>query len=142
MRIVLDTNVLISALMTKGTPPYQLQQALLSGKFELVTSRAQLEEFSRVLGYKRLKPYIRAGEVAELIEMIDTRAVILEALPEVDFSPDPDDNPILATAIAGEADLIVSGDKPGMLRLIKIKGIPIVTPKQALRRIKMQDKKS
>ncbi|MFQ5757096.1 MAG: putative toxin-antitoxin system toxin component, PIN family [Acidiferrobacterales bacterium] len=139
MRIVLDTNVLIGALITKGTPPYQLQQAMLSGKIELVTSTRQLEELGRVLNYEKLKPYIREGEASALLEMIDTRAVIIEALPEVDLSPDPDDNAILATGIAGNADLIVSGDKTGMLDLNEVNGIPIVTSRQALQRIEAQN---
>ena len=49
MRIVLDTNVLVSALITKGTPPDQLYQAWLRNDIELVTSAAQIDEVSEVL---------------------------------------------------------------------------------------------
>ena len=51
------------------------------------------------------------------------------------MSPDPKDNPILATAIAGKADLIVSGDKKHVLALVEVGGIPIVTAHEALTRL-------
>ncbi len=53
----------------------------------------------------------------------------------MDLSPDPKDNPILAAAIAGKADLIVSGDKKHMLALGAVEGIPIVTARDALDRL-------
>ena len=56
-------------------------------------------------------------------------------MPEVRLSPDPDDNPILATAIAGKADLVVSGDKKDMLAIGNVKGIPIVTAREAADRL-------
>jgi putative PIN family toxin of toxin-antitoxin system len=132
---VLDTNVLVSALITKGTPPDLLYQAWDAGTFQLVTSREQLDELRRVMAYKKLQPYITPDEAEALLETIDAAAVVVEGIPEVDSSPDPDDNVILATAIAGEADLLVTGDKSGLLALETVHGIPIVTPKDALERI-------
>ena len=135
MRIVLDTNILIGALITKGTPPDRLYQAWLKGEIELVTSTAQLAEVAAVLARPRLRRYLDADEAAGIVENIDTRALVLEALPDVNLSPDPKDNPILATAIAGKADLIVSGDKRHMLALGEVEGIPIVTARDALDRL-------
>lgn len=135
MRIVLDTNILIGALITKGTPPDGLYQAWLKGEIELVTSAAQIAELANVLARPRLQKYIDADEAAAIVENIDTRAIILDAPPDVDLSPDPKDNPILAAAIAGKADLIVSGDKKHMLALGEAEGIPIVTARDALDRL-------
>jgi putative PIN family toxin of toxin-antitoxin system len=135
VRIVLDTNILIGALITKGTPPDRLYRAWLRGEIELVTSTAQLAENAAVLARPRLKKYLDADGAAAIIENIDTRALILDAPPDVDFSPDPKDNPILAAAIAGKADLIVSGDKKHMLALDEVEGIPIVTDRDALDRL-------
>ncbi len=135
MRIVLDTNVLIGALITKGTPPDSLYRAWLRGEIELVTSTAQIAEVADVLARPRLQKYFDAGEAAAIVENIDTRALILDDPPDVDLSPDPKDNPILAAAIAGKADLIVSGDKKHMLALGAVEGIPIVTARDALDRI-------
>jgi len=109
MRVVLDTNILIGALITKGTPPDSLYQAWLRGDIELVTSTAQMAEVAEVLARPRLQRYLDADEAAAILENIDTRATILDAPPDVNLSPDPKDNPILATAIAGKADLIASG---------------------------------
>ncbi len=135
MRIVLDTNILIAALITKGTPPDELYQVWLEGTFELVTSTDQMVELAAVLARPRLQRYIDADEAAALVENIDTRAIVLGAPPAVSLSPDPDDNLILAAAIAGKADLIVSGDKKHMLALGTAESIPIVTARDALDRL-------
>jgi len=135
VRIVLDTNILIGALITKGSPPDELYRAWLRGEIELVTSTEQMAELAEVLARPRLQKYLDADEAAAIIENIDTRALILDAPPEVELSPDPKDNPILAAAIAGKAELIVSGDKHHMLALGTAGGIPIVTAREAVERL-------
>ena len=62
--------------------------------------------------------------------------MVMADLPEVNVSPDSKDNPILATAVAGEADLLVSGDKGDMLALGNVEGIPIVTAREAIGRLR------
>ena len=66
MRIVLDTNVLVSALTTRGTPPDLLYEAWVESEFELVTSATQLAELERVLGYSRLRAFVRPVEAETL----------------------------------------------------------------------------
>lgn len=135
MRLVLDTNILIAALITRGTPPDRLYRAWLRGKIEVVTSAAQMTELAAVLARPRLRKYVDADEAALIVENMDTRALIFDDPPPVDLSPDPHDNPILAAAVAGKADLIVSGDKKHMLALGNAAGIPIVTAREALERL-------
>jgi putative PIN family toxin of toxin-antitoxin system len=135
VRVVLDTNILIGALITRGTPPDALYRAWLRGVFDLVTSSAQIDEVAAVLARPRLQKYLDADEAALILGNIDTRAIVVAALPAVALSPDPADNLILATAIAGGADLIVSGDKRDMLALGAAEGIPIVTARAALARV-------
>ena len=135
MRVVLDTNVLISALITTGTPPGGLYRAWLRGDIELVTSAAQIAEIADVISRPRLQKILDADEAIAIVENIGSRATILDNPPAVNLSPDPGDNPILAAAIAGHADLIVSGDKKHMLALAEVEGIPIVTAREALQRI-------
>ncbi|MDE0242888.1 MAG: putative toxin-antitoxin system toxin component, PIN family [bacterium] len=135
MRVVLDTNILIGALITKGTPPDRLYQAWKRGEIELVTSTAQIAELADVLSRQRLQRFLDADEAMAILENIGTRAVILERLPNVSLSPDPMDNRVLATALAGDADLIVSGDKKHVLALQEVDGIPILTARQALGRV-------
>ena len=93
----------------------------------MVTSAVQLDELRNLTDRERLRPCIRREEADDLIRNMEAVGVVVTDLPHVNASPDPDDNPILATAIAGHADLIVSGDKKHMLALGRIQGIPIVT---------------
>ena len=134
MRVVLDTNILIGAVITKGTPPDRLYQAWMRGEINLITSTAQMAEVAAVLARPRLEKFLSADEAETLVENIGTRALILDELPSVNLSPDPKDNPILAAAIAGKADVIVSGDKKHMLALGEVEGIPVVTAREALER--------
>ena len=135
MRVVLDTNILIGALITRDTPPDRLYRAWLRGEVELVTSTAQLAEIADVVARPRLQRFLDLDEAGAVIANIGARALVLDALPAIDLSPDPDDNRILAAAIVGKADLIVSGDKKHMLALGRAEGIPIVTARQALDRL-------
>ncbi len=132
MRIVLDTGIFVSALITKGTPPDILYSAWQKHMFELVTSEAQLDEIRRVLGYQKLQRYIHKDESSLLMATIESVAKIVIDLPVVDVSPDPDDNKIIATAIAGRADYLVSGDKKDLLSLGTVEHIPIITARQAV----------
>ena len=132
MRVVLDTNILISALITRNTPPDKLYQAWLRGEVELVISDAQIAEIYDVLSRPRLRRFLDADDADAIVENIATRAVIITELPIVNISPDPKDNPILASAIVGKAELIVSGDKKHLLALGEVDGIPVVTAREAL----------
>jgi putative PIN family toxin of toxin-antitoxin system len=135
VRILLDTNVIISGLLSGASPPGKLLQGWLDGKYELVTSQVQLDELQRALGYERLRERISLEQGRDFLENIEVAAIVVSSVGQVDFSSDPDDNLILATAIAARADLIVSGDKPGMLSLSEVEGIRIVTPREALDRL-------
>jgi len=105
VRIVLDTNILIGALITKGTPPDQLYQAWLRGEIELVTSAAQIAEGAAVLARPRLKKYLDVDEAAAILENIDTRALILDAPPDVNLSLDPQGQPYLGRGNSREGRL-------------------------------------
>ena len=64
---------------------------------------------------------------------------VVQDVPTVDYSPDPDDNVIIGTAIAGGADMIVSGDKRDMLALAEVEGIPIVSARDAVKLLSIAD---
>lgn len=132
MRVVLDTGILIAALITKDTPPDQLYQAWRKRRFELVTSEWQLDEFRRVSRYPKLRQYLQPIEAGNLINGLRHQALLLQTLPDVDLSKDPDDNPLLAMAIAGEADYLVSGDKRDVLALKKVDKTRIITARRFL----------
>ena len=132
MKLVLDTKLLISALLTKNTPPHQHYQAWVRGLFNLVSSDWQLEELKQVLGFAKLRPFIWEHEASLLIENLDSMAILFTDLVPIEASPDPDDNWIIATAIAGEADMIVSGDKSDLPALVSVQDVEIVNPRTAL----------
>ncbi len=136
VRIVLDTNILVSGLISGEGPPGQVLAAVKNPGITLITSRFQIDELRDVLARDRLQPYIRREEAGDLLYHLDAVAVVVGELPEVSLSADPDDNPILATAIAGDADLIVSGDRGDMLALGTAQGIPIVTAREASGRLR------
>ncbi len=123
MRIVLDTNILVSALISGEGTPGQVLAAVKSLGITLITSRFQIDELRDVLARDRLQPYIRREEADDLLYHLEAVAVVV-------------DNPILATAIAGDADLIVSGDRDHMLAVGSADGIPIVTAREAADRLR------
>ena len=109
--------------------------AWLQGAFVLVTSEEQLDELRRALTYEHLRTRIGPVQAREFLDNVDVFAVVATELPELSLSPDPADNTILASAVAGEAALVVSGDKQGMADLGEVEGIPIVTATEALARL-------
>ena len=132
MRVVLDTNVLVSALISKGTPPDQLYQAWLGNEIELVTCAAQIDELADVLSRPKLRKYVDSADASELVSDIRLRAIVILDMPIPKRSPDRKDDAILAAAVAGKAKLVVSGDKRDILALREVEGIPIRTARDAL----------
>lgn len=95
MRVILDTNVLLSAFIRVDSNPYKAVQAWFDGRFELVSSAAQIEELARVSRYPRIRELIGSAEIGWLMNRIRDRALMIERLPKVDVSSDPSDNFLL-----------------------------------------------
>ena len=127
MRVVLDTNVLISALLVEDSPPAQLITHWRQGRFALLTAAPQLDELMRVTRYPKIRARLKPALAGRLINELREIAVVVEALPEVDVSPDPYDNYLLSIASGGEADYLVTGDKPDLLALGSHDGTRIVS---------------
>ena len=126
MRVVLDPGILLAALITSGTPPDSIYRAWRKRAFELITSEWQLEELRRVSRDPKLRKYLKPAEAGTLVNGLRRQATVLQELPKVELSPDPDDNPILATAIAGMADYLVTGDKRDLLSLGRVEMVQII----------------
>lgn len=126
MRVVLDTNIFVSALMSREGLPVWGIRLWLEKRYDLVTSEWQIAELRRVSRYERVKPYVSHAEVGTLVNTLREKALVLDNLPSVNYSSDIDDNPILATAIKGQVQYVVSGDKAHMLDLNTVRGIPII----------------
>ncbi len=132
LRVVLDTNVLVSGLQSPKGPPGRLIRAWASGCFELVTSEAQLSELRRTLRYPKLRKRIPKHVAGALINAVKAKAAIVKpSLPSIEI-PDEDDQFILGTAIAGKADFLVTGDRSHSLALKKIGSTRIVDPTTAV----------
>ena len=123
MRVVPDTNILISAFVFPGGAPEYVYRAAIQRRIELVTSPVLLAEFGRVLsekfGWDPAMAEEAVGHVAQLATVVrPTRRVsVIEA--------DPDDDRVLEAAMGGEADVIVSGDRH-LIRLGQWEGVRIL----------------
>ncbi|MBI3375488.1 MAG: putative toxin-antitoxin system toxin component, PIN family [Betaproteobacteria bacterium] len=127
MRVVLDTNVLLSAFIRVDSNPCLVLHAWLDGRFELVSSGAQIEEITRVARYPQVRRYISPAEVGWLVNRIRDRAPVIDRLPEVGVSADPGDNFLLGMAEAGQADYVVTGDKSDVLAIERHGRTKVVT---------------
>ena len=129
MRAVLDTNVLISAFVFPGGAPEAVYRLGLEGQIELVTSRALLVEFGRVLGEKFDWDNARVEEAVAQVMRIST--LVEEVEPVNEIVADPSDDRVLEAAVGGAADVIVSGDRH-LLGLWSWRDIAILRPAEFL----------
>jgi putative PIN family toxin of toxin-antitoxin system len=133
MRLVLDTNVVVSALLWGGLP-YQLLQLAVDGEVTLYTSPALVAELSEILVRPHSKERLtnQGTDAQAIAELYRSFAFSVEpaSVPRV-VPDDPDDDHVVACAVAAGAHLIVTGDKH-LLKLVGHQGIGIVTVGQAV----------
>lgn len=137
MRLVLDTNVVVAALLWHGAPRQLLDRSIDDETLELYSSPTLVDELRNTLSYPKLAKRIARCETS--IETLVRHYELLVTLVSPTQTPrvvptDPDDDAVVACAAAAEAELIVSGDSD-LLGLKECQGIPIVTVVEALRRI-------
>jgi hypothetical protein len=130
MIVVFDTNVLVSALLSPRGAPAMVVDLWEEEVFDLAISIPLLDELSRVLDYERVKKYFKQHreKTITLIKRIRTAGIMVDPQFELDvIADDPDDNRILACAVASSASYIISGDDY-LLDLEKYKGIVVLPP--------------
>ena len=137
MRVILDTNVLVAALMAPDGPPHQLFEAFLSDRFTLLTSDVQIEEFSRVTRYPAIRSRIHPAQAGRLLNAVRSLSVLLERLPPASVSRDIHDDYLFAMAQTGGADYLVTGDKAGVLALRRHGKTEIVTARRMVTILKV-----
>jgi putative PIN family toxin of toxin-antitoxin system len=128
IRAVLDTNLLVSYLLTHRPPIATLiDEHLAQERFGLVTAAVLLEELDRVLRYPRLQRYYSEQTRTRYTALIAALSEVVE-LPESvpSICRDMDDDWVIACAVVGEADYIVSGDRD-LLSLERVGEIPILS---------------
>ena len=127
MRLVLDTNVVASAILWGGTPRVLLQAAR-DKRVELFTSTAMLAELTDILARRKFARKIAASQLTidQLVDGYAQLAALVRPMATPRIAPDPDADVGIGTALAAEADLIVAGDKP-LLTVTEHHGISIVS---------------
>ena len=131
---MIDSNVLISALLAGGSLPAHLMVLWREGRFDLLTSAEQLDEVRRVTRYPKLRTRLTPALAGRLINEMRDLAVVLGDLPVVTASADPHDNYLLAMAACGRADFLVTGDKRDLLGLRLFEGTRIIGVRDFYRR--------
>jgi uncharacterized protein len=135
VKVVLDTNVLLSGLMAPKGTPGRILAAWFEAGFDVVMSLEQLAEIGRALRYPKIRRKLKWDEqrIEQFIRQLYIRAEVvdLRSTP-VEVPRDPQDSPILAALIASGADALVSGDRD----LLELRGeYPIQTPAEFVRRL-------
>lgn len=126
MKIVLDTNVLISGIFFSG-PPSIIIQAWRNSKIKIILSKEILEEYQRVA--EELSSKFSAVDIDRIIELLTIYGEVFETKDiSVSVCEDPDDNKFIECAIASSSKLIVSGDKH-LLNITGYQGISVLKPK-------------
>jgi putative PIN family toxin of toxin-antitoxin system len=131
MRIVLDTNILISALIANGKPRAVLN-SIITKDHKIIFSRKIIEEFVEVPSEPRIRKYVTRDEVTQFLQNLApvSKMIIIKTKPRI--VRDHKDNPILATAYDGYAHYLVTGDKD-LLVLKRYRRLKIVTASDMLK---------
>lgn len=130
MRCVLDTNILVSALLSRNGNPAELLRHWREGKFELIVSPELLRELERVLAYPKIARHLGRDHATSFLQALKQDATELADAPpyEGPQSADPDDDYLIALAREAQAYL-VSGDRH-LLQLAP--GLPVQTAAEML----------
>lgn len=113
MRVVLDTNVILSGLMYPDSIPGRIVQAWRGGRFEMVTSIEQLAEIGRTLAYPKIRKVLGWDDdrIGQFLRQLFLRAEVVKLSDRAtEGLRDPDDAPILQTLLQSGAEVLVSGD--------------------------------
>ena len=130
MRIVLDTNIFVSNLISDKGNPARIVRWWLEGEYDVLVTQPIVDEILRVTGYERIqKKYAKVRENRlEFVALISEQAVWVEPEEQLDvIAADESDNRYVECAVAGNAQYIVTGDKH-LLDLREYEGIVILTP--------------
>ncbi len=126
LRVVLDTNVLVSALLTPDGNPRRAVD-LVARQGLLLFSEATYDELTEVLARPRLRKFLPAESAEGFTKRVVTVASRVVTDESIRACRDPKDDKFLDVAVGGEADYLVTGDED-LLVLHPFRGVPILTP--------------
>lgn len=127
MRVVLDTNILVSALISSTGTPAAIYDAWEDRKFTLLSCEELLLELRATLQKPQVADLIKPYKAGRLVNQIRRLAEDVGSLSCVKRSPDPNDDFLLAMSETGRADYLVTGDKSGLLSLLRHKATRIIS---------------
>lgn len=110
-RVVIDTNVLVSAALNPASVPGQIVRAAFAQQFELIVSPRLLDELSSVLRRPKFAGILTDSQIEAVVEAIEEVAAFVVDTEPPERIRDPDDDYLVALAMASEADALVSGDR-------------------------------
>ena len=130
MRVVIDINILVSALIVPTGQPAAVIRMWLDGKFTLLTCATHVDELRATLHKPRVAELIKPYKAGRLVNQVKKLAEDVDPLPRVERSSDPTDDFLLSMSEGGKADYLVTGDKSGLLALGRHKATRIVSEKE------------
>lgn len=138
-RLVVDTNIIVSGLITTGTPPAKILDAIRDKKISLLISDEVISEYLQVLEYPHIRKYKKITDeaIGHLTALFINEAERVEILNPITASPDANDDKFLPLAVEGQAEFIITGDKADLLSLKEISGIKIITARLVVEKLKL-----
>lgn len=127
MRVILDTNILLTGVISPRAAPARLLEAWIERRFTLISHELQLAEIREVSRRPKIRAWVRPAEIGRLVNQITALAEMPHSLPAVERSRDPRDDFLLALSDEGAADWLVTGDKNDLLALERHGPTHIVT---------------
>jgi putative PIN family toxin of toxin-antitoxin system len=136
-RLVIDTNVFVSGLISGTGSPAQVLRAIQDKRVIHLVADPIVEEYLRVLDYPQIRRFKKITDefVADIAAYLVYQTERVELVSKIKLSPDPDDDVFLETAVDGNANLLVTNDKGDLLSLRVVEGIPIVSAREAVIRL-------
>ena len=126
-RALCDTNVLVSAFIAGG-PPSRIIEAAIDGRIELILANPVLDELERVLTVKLGFEPARVREIKTFLIDLASERISAPTQPPEPLTGDPNDDVILACAVAAGTDVLVSGDRRHLLPVGEHRGVRIIAP--------------
>ena len=127
MKVVVDTNVLVSGMLSRRGPPAKIVDAVSDGYLRLCFDGRILAEYRRV--FARKNPFFNEAAGARLIDDIEAAGYSITAAPIATTVPDPDDKPFIEVAIAGRVDYLITGNLKDFPEKAT-RGVPVVSPRE------------
>jgi uncharacterized protein len=126
MRVVIDTNLFVSALINQNSRQ-RLNLVLEKMAIQILSDDALMDEVYEVINRPKFKKYVSQAEIDEFYELIQERTIRVETHSIVLVSPDPKDDFLLIICLDGDADYLLTGNKIDLLDLIQFHQTKIIT---------------